>query len=222
MRPMNPRHHLGEATLLSYAAGALPTALGVVAAAHLSVCAECRQQLRLAERIGGGLIEMQHDRPSPEQARQAMLARLDDTPAPAGASLLPPASLADDPDALPAPLHPYFGPSLSGLRWRWLAPGVHLVRAKVDEGNLFMLRIGPGKSMPVHGHHGSELTQILQGAYNDHLGLFAPGDMADLDDEIQHQPVTAPGGACICVAALDGTLRFDGWFARALQPLFGL
>ena len=223
MRPMNPRHHLGEATLLSYAAGALPTALGVVAAAHLSVCAECRQQLRLAERIGGGLIEMQHDRPSPEQARQAMLARLDDTPAPAGASLLPPASLADDPDALPAPLHPYFGVSYRALKWRWMAPGVHCIRAAgTRSGTLLMLKIGPGRSMPVHSHGGTELTQILRGAYHDALGQFAPGDIADLDSGVEHQPVTVPGTACICVSALDAPLRFPGWLAQRLQPLFKL
>jgi len=219
---MNPRHHLGEATLLSYAAGALPTALAVVAAAHLSVCSACRRQLRLAERIGGGLVDMQRGELPAQQAREAILARLDEPPAPAGASMFPPATVADDPDALPLPLQPYFGTSLRTLRWRWLAPGVHCIRARVSEGNLLMLRIAPGKSMPVHGHNGSELTQILRGAYDDQLGHFAAGDMADLDDGIEHQPVTAAGVACICVAGLDATLRFDGWFARALQPLFGL
>lgn len=88
--------------------------------------------------------------------------------------------------------------------------------------NLIMLKIAPGKSMPVHSHGGSELTQILKGAYDDALGHFGPGDMADLDCDIEHQPVTSPGVPCICVAALDAPLRFPGWFARKLQPLVGL
>ena len=68
----------------------------------------------------------------------------------------------------------------------------------------------------------SELTQILRGAYDDSLGHFAPGDVADLDSDVEHQPVTTPGVACICVSALDAPLVFSGWFARKLQPLFGI
>ncbi len=63
---------------------------------------------------------------------------------------------------------------------------------------------------------------ILRGAYDDALGHFAPGDVADLDDAVEHQPVTAAGVHCICVAATDAPLRFSGWMARTLQPLFRL
>ena len=67
----------------------------------------------------------------------------------------------------------------------------------------------------------SELTMILDGAYDDVLGHFGPGDVADLDGEIQHQPLTSPGVPCICVAATDAPLKFAGWVARTLQPLLG-
>ncbi|EGH16948.1 transcriptional activator ChrR, partial [Pseudomonas savastanoi pv. glycinea str. race 4] len=50
---MSPRHHPGDATLVSYAAGALSQVLAVVTAAHLERCAECRARLRQAEEIGG-------------------------------------------------------------------------------------------------------------------------------------------------------------------------
>jgi len=104
-----------------------------------------------------------------------------------------------------------------------MAPGVHMIRAARGSGDtLILLRIAPGKSMPLHSHQGTELTQILRGAYDDVLGHFGPGDVADLDNEIEHRPVTAPGAPCICVAALDAPLRFPGWLARKLQPLVGL
>ena len=60
------------------------------------------------------------------------------------------------------------------------------------------------------------------GAYRDAIGHFAPGDVADLDSDVEHQPVTVPGVPCICVAATDAPLRFSGWMARMLQPLFKL
>jgi len=158
-----------------------------------------------------------------DQQQGAMLARLQQ-PLPAAAN--EPSETTNAPrslDALPRPLQPYFGKSWKALRWRWMAPGVHMIRAPRSSGDtLILLRIAPGKSMPVHSHGGSELTQILKGAYDDELGHFGPGDMADLDSDIEHQPVTSPGVPCICVAALDGPLQFRGWLARKLQPMVGL
>ena len=124
---------------------------------------------------------------------------------------------------LPRPLRPYFGSSWRALRWRWTAPGVHMIRAARPSGDtLVMLKIAPGKSIPVHSHGSVELTQVLKGAYDDALGHFGPGDMADLDSAIEHQPITSPGVPCVCVAALDAPLAFSGWMARKLQPLVRL
>ncbi|MGN2246874.1 ChrR family anti-sigma-E factor [Frateuria sp. GZRR35] len=221
MQAMTPRHHLGEATLLSYAAGALPVALAIVAATHLSLCASCRRQLRLAERIGGGLMALQTGAPSPAGAREAMLARLDEplrTHAADAHEALP----IDDPHALPVPLHPYFGRAFDALRWRWMAPGMHYIRARVDRGTLLLIRIAPGKGLPRHGHHGDELTCVLQGAYDDEFGHFRHGDLAELGSEERHKPVSAAGVPCICVGGLIGGLRYESWFARALQRLLGI
>ena len=88
-------------------------------------------------------------------------------------------------------------------------------------GDLMLLRIAPGSKLPLHSHRGNELTMILDGAYHDMLDHFGPGDVADLDGEIHHQPVTSPGVPCICVAATDAPLMFSGWVARTLQPLLG-
>ncbi|TDK27190.1 transcriptional regulator [Luteimonas aestuarii] len=223
---MSPRHHLDPSTLVSFAAGALPPEVNVVVATHLDGCATCRKRIADAERIGGALVEHQQPAaarlPNAAQLRERMLARLDSaTDVPARAA--PPVVDVDrhDPDRLPAPLHPYFGTSYRALRWRWMSPGVHCIRSP-QSANLLLLKIAPGKSMPLHSHGASEVTQILQGAYDDALGHFAPGDVADLDSDIEHQPVTTPGTACICVSALDAPLEFRGWIARKLQPLFKL
>lgn len=223
---MNPHHHLDPSTVVSYAAGALATEVAIVAATHLETCAHCRTRVEEAERIGGQLVEQQQ--PASTAAgrladlRASMLHRLDE-PTPLAAAPAPRAPPYEDDDRLPTPLHPYFGASYRDLKWRWMAPGVHCIRAAgTKTGTLLMLKIGPGRSMPVHGHGGTELTQILRGAYHDALGHFAPGDVADLDSDVEHQPVTVPGTSCICVSALDAPLRFPGWLARRLQPLFKL
>ena len=223
---MNPHHHLDPSTVVSYAAGALAVEVATVAATHLETCAHCRARLVEAERVGGQLLEQQQpavvDAARLAGLRASILDRLDETPAPASARQVRAAPYEDD-DRLPAPLHPYFGTSYRALKWRWMAPGVHCIRApNTKTGTLLMLKIGPGRSMPVHSHGGTEVTQILRGAYHDALGQFAPGDVADLDSDVEHQPVTVPGTACICVSALDAPLRFPGWLAQRLQPLFKL
>lgn len=219
---MKPNHHLDDATLLSYSAGALPTALAVVASSHLERCKTCREQLRDADQIGGALMQQQRAGTTAPVARAAMLALLEDEQQVGPVTLSTDMLEERDPDRLPGALHPWFGNSMRALQWRRVAPGVQRILAKdVRGGDLMLLRIAPGSKLPLHSHGGNELTMILDGAYDDLLGHFGPGDVADLDGETLHQPVTSPGVPCICVAATDAPLVFSGWFARTLQPLFG-
>ncbi|UNK58587.1 ChrR family anti-sigma-E factor [Pseudoxanthomonas daejeonensis] len=219
---MNPNHHPDSPTLLAFSAGALAEAFAAVVIAHLDVCAQCREQLALADRIGGHLLVQQEGAPLPDDAREQLRSRV----LAQGKPLPPrrrPARAQVAAGELPRTLQPYFGQRYADLRWRMLGPGIHYVRAAhVDDGHLMLLRTAPGRSVPMHTHGGTELTLILQGAYRDAIGHFAPGDVADLDSEVEHQPVTVPGVPCICVAATDAPLRFSGWMARLLQPLFKL
>lgn len=219
---MRPMHHLDIASLISQSAGTLPTAFSVIAATHLCFCPRCRHELAAANRVGGVLLGKQESTTLRAEARESMLERirtLDVEP-----EEMPRGPYTRDPDALPWPLRPYFGETYSGLQWRFVAPGIHRVVARkpVAGGDLILLRVAPKKSIPEHSHHGNEMTCILRGAYDDALGHFGPGDMADLDCETTHQPVTSPDTSCICAAATDAPLQFKGWFARTLQPLFGL
>jgi len=76
--------------------------------------------------------------------------------------------------------------------------------------------------MPEHGHGGSELTLLLRGSYRDEVGHFARGDLADLDETVEHQPVADPETGCICLIGTESKARFKSLFARLLQPLTGL
>ena len=233
---MSPAHHPDPSTLLAYSAGALATAFAAVVRAHLDACPRCRAAIRAADGIGGHLLELQEGAVLATDARQSLRQRLEAEgrigpvarsgavpgPGSANAAAPPPHDEASA-DALPPSLRRYFGQRYADLRWRMIGPGIHYLRAEgVDDGHLMLLRTAPGRSVPMHTHGGNELTLILKGAYQDVLGHFAPGDVADLDSEVEHQPVTLPGVPCICVAATDAPLRFSGWMARMLQPLFKL
>lgn len=85
-----------------------------------------------------------------------------------------------------------------------------------------MLKVQSGLSLPEHGHGGSELTIVLAGSYRDEIGHFRAGDVADLDDSIEHQPVADKEDGCICLIATDSRARFKGVVGRLMQPFTGM
>jgi len=122
-------------------------------------------------------------------------------------------------------LQRYLPQGLDAVKWKWTGPGVataDLAWGKDGKSRLMLLRVAAGRRVPEHGHGGQELTLILSGAYRDRFGIFAAGDIADHDEDVEHQPIAEPGEDCVCLVAVDARLTFRGRLMRALQPLFGL
>lgn len=214
-------HHPEDASLTAYAAGSLPASLALVISCHLEYCPACRGKVAKAEALGGALMEDAALQPLRTDTRAAMLARLDEEPAtPPPASNPAPIPTADS--KLPQKLQRLLGNADLGNRdWRSAGPGVRILRLDCDEGKSILLDIAPGHSVPVHSHRGNELTLILDGEYDDELGHFASGDVADLDGDVQHQPKAGLSG-CLCLAGLDAPLQYQGLIPRLLQPFFPL
>ncbi len=213
-------HHLDPATILAHAAGTLDEAFHVVVASHLAWCAECREAARQASQLGGEMLGQLATTPVSGECRSKTLSMLDT------ATLHPFPKSQRSRSEIPDPLaHLLRGKVLADLAWKRKAPGLALFDLPVSNassGKLFLMRIAPGMAMPEHGHGGEEITLILSGAYNDRFGRFAQGDVADLDESIEHQPVVETGAACICLVATEAPTRFKSWPARLLQPLIGI
>ena len=112
---------------------------------------------------------------------------------------------------------------LDSVRWRWLGPGLwHHRLPLAGKGTLGLVKVAPGHIIPEHSHGGSELTLVLRGAFHDSTGRYSPGDVADLDETVEHTPVADPGPNCICLVASEEPARFRGLIARLLQPLHGM
>jgi putative transcriptional regulator len=210
---MTITHHLDDATLMSFAAGALPAALAAVAAAHADMCPHCRREVAALERVGGALLAGLSPAKIGEPRRPVPAG------VPAGAHELrqPAARPAVE---IPRPVAGLIGGGLDAVRWRWLAPGVrdHLLPL-AGAGKLRLLKVGPGRNVPEHGHGGAELTLVLRGSFHDETGRYLRGDVADLDDTIAHQPVTGTDGDCICLVASESPEQFSGRLARHWQRL---
>jgi putative transcriptional regulator len=216
---MKPQHHLDHSTILAYAAGTLDEAFMVVAASHLALCPTCRKAVHEAETLGGELLGQMTGNDVSDDCRQKTLAALDR----ASIHRLP---IAAPKSELPVALSRLLNvSSFDQLQWKKKAPGVAMCSVKLPEhakGKLMLMRIGAGYAMPGHGHGGEEITLVLKGAYRDHLGHFARGDVADLDEEIEHQPVVDKEQDCICLVATERPTRFKSVFARLMQPFVGI
>jgi putative transcriptional regulator len=217
---MTISHHLDHATLVAYGAGTLPSGLTMIVKAHLEVCPACRDGAVAADEIGGSLLASQQETDVAPASRAAVMAKIQT----ATLHRLPVARSAEG--EVPRALQAILGTAdLNSLKWQKAGPGVamfKLPQKKGEAGFLGLLRIAPGHKVPDHGHGGTELTLILRGAYQDEIGHFARGDVADLDESISHTPIAADGEACICLVANDAPTRFHSWPARLVQRFIGI
>ena len=215
---MTVHHHPGSDLLLSYAAGSLAESWSIAIAAHLSHCPACRQDIELAEAVGGVLL---HDVAAEHMAPGALehvLEAIGHTGQEAPLAAIAPAGPAP---ILPKSLRDYVGGDVDDVSWQRLGKGAfqYPIETRDDEAKARLLRIKAGRPVPSHGHGGRELTLVLAGRFEDEISAFGPGDMEDVDEEIVHKPIAGDGEDCICLAVTDAPLRFKEFLPRILQPI---
>ncbi|MBL8847050.1 MAG: cupin domain-containing protein [Hyphomicrobium zavarzinii] len=224
---MTISHHPDIANLMCCAAGSQPEAFAAVIASHLSLCKTCCCEVRRMQQIGVALFDKLEpvgmSGPAPVVAMRAGEADADAKGDPSSGSA--PAPCGQNAGEVPRPLVPLIGADLDQVAWRWVAPGIWIFPVPLSKGccgELRLIKVAPGKTMPEHGHAGQELTLILRGSYTDAFGTYRVGDVADLDEGVAHGPVACPEKGCICLMATEGKLIFKSPVARLLQPLLGL
>jgi putative transcriptional regulator len=205
-------HHLTDALLMAYAAGSLPEAFNLTVATHLSMCDECRARAAAFDAVGGAMIE---ETQTAEMAQDSLAA----TMALIRAGKPQREAPAQRSGIFPAPLRDYVGGDLAAVRWRPVGMGVkQAILPTSRAATARLLYIPAGAAVPDHGHRGTELTLVLQGAFCDQVARFGPGDIEVANEDLDHTPVAEIGADCICLAATDAPLRFRALMPRIAQP----
>ena len=212
---MNPNRNPSEERLLAYAAGTLSPPEAVVVAAHLALRPANDAWVHRLQAVGGEFLEEAAPVALTDDALSHAMALIETD----AGEARPPAPLNDMPE-LPEPLRRYaLGP------WRWIGPGIRArdVHAPRDGAcRVILLKIDPGRETPRHTHGGVELTCVLSGAYATETERFDVGDLEEADPEVLHQPRVVSETPCLCVVALDGEIRLEGWLGRLMQPFVRL
>jgi len=212
---MTIRHHPPEDLLADFATGGLDEAQHLVVAVHVAGCARCGRFVQAMEQIAGAALEDAEPAPMASDAFDAVMARVDERPA-AHVPRPTQASAASEHHDLPELLRR----CRLGKRRR-VAPGVSLqpiALSGAGKARAFLLQSAPGTRMLEHTHTGTELTCVLRGSFSHQGGRYGPGDFDYGDDDVDHRPIVGDEGPCLCLVAMTGDLRMNGFFGRLIAP----
>ncbi|PDT88000.1 transcriptional regulator [Bradyrhizobium sp. Y36] len=213
---MTISHHPPEDLLADFAAGKLEEAHQLVVGVHVAGCARCARFVQTIEHLAGAALEDVEPVPIAPDAFDRVMSAIHESPPETAA---PPAASTTDHD-LPPALRRY----RIGKRRR-VAPGLSLRPIELSgsgQARAFLLRSAPGSRMLEHTHTGTELTLVLEGSFSHEGGRFGPGDFDYGDDEIDHRPVVGDEGPCVCLVAMTGDLRMNGFLGRLIGPFVRL
>ncbi|SPF77498.1 ChrR family anti-sigma-E factor [Pseudoprimorskyibacter insulae] len=206
------KHHLTDSLLMAYSAGTLPEAFNLAVAAHVSLCADCRATLEGFDAVGGALLDEAREPLADDSLAKTMALIGQGAPAVR--------QIRVDP-VLPGPVADYVGGGIEAVRWRPAGIGVRqAILPTSSSATARLLHIKAGVAVPDHGHRGTELTLVLQGAFSDEDGHFKRGDIEVATEAVEHTPIADTGDDCICLAVTDAPLRFKSLIPRLAQPLF--
>jgi len=213
---MTISHHLTDETLQDYAAGSLDRSMEVVIACHLTLCPACRERAHLVDTVGGVVLEAA-DNAEPKATAADVLSNAEKQPKPP--------ALTPTVPGVPRPLGRLLSAGLDEIDWKRLAPGIkqhNLSDQHRKYGAFKLLHLSPGVVLSQHTHQDRELSLVLRGSYQDEIGRFKAGDIADLGDDVIHQPVVDTHEPCIALIATQSPVRYSGVLGRLMQPFIGI
>jgi putative transcriptional regulator len=209
--------HQVDDLLLRHAAGALDAGFSLLVETHLALSSKGRKAYVEFEALGGALIDQIEPVSVDPSALNRALRLLDEVDSPVERPDLPAPKHPRMPEGLvlPAPLR-----AAEIGRWRWIGPGVRsaaIVLRQPSASRAFLLEIGPGVRVPMHGHEADEATCVLRGGFRDGDTHFGPGDVARVDETMTHDILIDTDVSCLCLIAMEGRTVPANWLGRLYQ-----
>jgi putative transcriptional regulator len=215
---MTIEHHPEEALLAAHAAGDLDLGQRVALATHLRACPRCRAFAGAVECVGGDVMNECPPAEMASGALQRVLERLGEPISPARAP--PRSETTDAPPGLPAFVRRYaFG------EWRFVAPRVSMRPIRLPAPSptrVFLLKSARNTKLLRHEHGAFEMTCVLEGGYARDGGHYGPGDFDFGDESISHEPHVDEDGDCVALVAMQGGLRWKGFWGLLARPFVRL
>ena len=212
------RHLAPDELFLDYASGALAEGPALAVALHVALDPAAAKAVERLANLGGALFDAEGDAASAGAA-------LDDAELQKALGRIEGLAIDPRPETTPLPkefawapraLHRYLRRDMS---WQSKFGGFEeMALDGIRSHRVSLLRLMPGRGLPMHAHTGDEFTVVLQGGYTDATGNYGPGDFA-VGPEGEHKPVADAGDPCIALIVLENPIVLTGPAGRFLNPL---
>ncbi|PMJ16230.1 transcriptional regulator, partial [Vibrio splendidus] len=218
------KHHPNAAILKDFVDGTLADSVSLIVSSHVELCEHCQQQVSmLTAQAADTVFESDTSAFENDTARlklsdsemDAFLAdddefdfdAIDQITADSSQAIemtpeVQQVTVADTTFTIPRALN-------SVARKDWMNLG-KISRARLDfddeAHHTSLLHIDKDGQVPCHTHKGFEITLLLEGSFEDEMGVYNKGDFIWLDGEHTHQPATKEG--CVCLTVSSDALYF--------------
>lgn len=200
--------------LMSYVSGSVSPGIALLVKAHAEQVPDSRADLSELQAFGGALLSSTPAEAMSETALSSVLGKLDQL------ETAPAQRVARDPGPLPQAIADAIGVDFQDIPWKWRLPGLAEYEFDDFDGEtVSLIRAKPGTRIPQHTHEGREATLILTGALRDGDIVYHRGDISLTDERDDHRPEIVGDEVCHCLAVVSGSLRYTGFFSRALNYL---
>ena len=214
--------HPSSDMLLKYSMGNTTEAESLIISCHIAYCAECKEELKKYETIGGYYLSNHKELNVSKDLWKNILVKVDGLEQEEYqanyTSHSIKSSLSHSDIKVPSTLSEYLGSDFDTKDWKSSINNIKYKDIKFQDRNISgkLLEIPANKSMPKHGHEALEATLVLHGGYFDEKGDYNKGDLVVASSDEVHSPVSASSG-CICLVVYSGSLQFKGLLGSILN-----
>ncbi|PTO89320.1 transcriptional regulator [Vibrio splendidus] len=222
------KHHPNAAILKDFVDGTLADSVSLIVSSHVELCEHCQQQVSILTAQAADSV-FESDTSGLQLSDSEMDALLSDdeefdfdaidqiTADSSQAIEVTPevqqVTVADTTFTIPRALN-------SVARKDWMNLG-KISRARLDfddeAHHTSLLHIDKDGQVPCHTHKGFEITLLLEGSFEDEMGVYNKGDFIWLDGDHTHQPATKEG--CVCLTVSSDALYFTKGVSQLFNPL---
>ena len=213
------KHHPDLNLLTEYSAGSLDWAVGLAVAAHLHYCPHCRAKVAQLNNVGGSLLDASPKQTLAEDAKQKLLARIQNLPnQPSQSAALKPVS-PPELQGLPPMVTKAVGP-VAKLAWRRVSSSLKTCRISAGQNKYEVAfhKIQQGGRVVEHGHRGIEFTLVLSGSFSDEDGVYQRGDFLVREPGEVHRPTATQNEDCLCLSVLAAPVAVTGTLGKLINP----
>ncbi|MCQ8867151.1 ChrR family anti-sigma-E factor [Vibrio splendidus] len=229
------KHHPNAAILKDFVDGTLADSVSLIVSSHVELCEHCQQQVSMLTAQAADSVfdsdtsAFESDTSGLQLSDSEMDAFLSDdgefdfdaiaqiTADSSQAIEVTPevqqVTVANTTFTIPRALN-------SVARKDWMNLG-KISRARLDfddeAHHTSLLHIDKDGQVPCHTHKGFEITLLLEGSFEDEMGVYNKGDFIWLDGDHTHQPATKEG--CVCLTVSSDALYFTKGVSQLFNPL---